>query len=124
MAASLETETSPMRRTFKSLETIIQSRATTDCDQPEFSFLAREHKESPSTLSSTKASTFYHHEDLERNTLENELSETSYSETRFGDDEQETNLVPQPPPMSAGGNPFECPFCFSIIVISGIHSWT
>ena len=124
MAASPKTEISPMRSNLKSLETDIHSRATTGFEHPESSIPTRAQKESPTILSSTKASTFYQREDLERNTSENELSETSCSETKFGDDEHEPNLVPQPPSISAGENPFECPYCFSIIVISGIQSWT
>lgn len=120
MAASPKTEKSPIRSNFKGLETDIHSRATTDFDNLE----TGEHKESPTILSSTRASTFCQREDLERNTLENELSETSCSETKFGDDEQETNLVPQPPPISASENLLECPYCFSITVISGLQSWT
>ncbi|KAK4695715.1 hypothetical protein P7C71_g2080, partial [Lecanoromycetidae sp. Uapishka_2] len=49
------------------------------------------------TLSSTKASTFYQRDERERAISETDVSETSYSESRYGDIGQETNLVPQPP---------------------------
>jgi len=124
LAASPGTETSAMRKLFSSSETDILSRAVTEEDYIGPSILTGQHKESPSMLSSTKASTFHQRRDPQRDVLENELSETSYSETSFGDGKEETNLVPRPPPESADENAFECPYCFSIIVITGNQSWT
>ena len=117
-------EAPSVKRTFSSSESDVQAGATTGKDPPGTSILTEDSKKPPTTLSSTQASIFYPHDDPERVVAENEPSETSYSETRFGDDEQEPNLVPHPPPESADENPFECPYCFSIIVISGIQSWT
>lgn len=75
-------------------------------------------------LSSTRASTFYKRQEPERAMSETEISGTSYSESRFEEIGQETNLIPQPPPESIDENPFECPYCFSIITVTGSHSWT
>lgn len=75
-------------------------------------------------LSSTKASTFYQFDEPGSQMSETDLSGTSCSESRFGDIGQETNLIPQPPPESIDENPFECPYCFSIITVTGTYSWT
>ncbi|KAL9034075.1 MAG: hypothetical protein Q9180_005606, partial [Flavoplaca navasiana] len=52
-----------------------------------------------------------------------DLSETSGTETSLGDLDYEANLVPQPPVAAADQNPFECPYCFSIITIAGKNAW-
>ncbi|KAL9072549.1 MAG: hypothetical protein Q9161_003561 [Pseudevernia consocians] len=88
------------------------------------SIQSRERKHDVATvLSSTKASTFYQRNERRSQLSETDLSGTSYSESRFGDIGQETNLIPQPPPESIDDKPFECPYCFSIITITGTYSW-
>ncbi|KAI4112737.1 MAG: hypothetical protein LQ345_006153 [Seirophora villosa] len=87
------------------------------------SIWTEEHKHPYSVLSSTKASTFYHNDERPREPMGTETSETSCSETSYGDVGFETNLIPQPPPESADQSPFECPYCFSIIAITGNSSW-
>lgn len=82
-----------------------------------------EHKDPYSTLSSTKASTFYQMNEQQRESTGTDVSETSCSETSSGDFDYETNLVPQPPPEAADQSPFECPYCFSIITIAGNSAW-
>lgn len=78
-------------------------------------------------LSTTTASSY---KDQKRNDTEQEegsdggFSETTYSGTRFGDPNQETLLLPQPPAESTNENPFECPYCFKILTITGSRSWT
>ncbi|KAL8962304.1 MAG: hypothetical protein Q9193_001271 [Seirophora villosa] len=87
------------------------------------SIWTEEHKHPYSILSSTKASTFYENDERPREVIGTETSETSCSETGYGDVGFETNLMPQPPPESADQSPFECPYCFSIIAITGNSSW-
>ena len=93
-------------------------------DDQGLSILRGENKVSPTILSSTKASTFYQRKELDREMTETERSESTYAESRFGEFGQETNLAPQPPPESVDGNPFERPYCFSIIIVTGSRSWT
>lgn len=89
------------------------------------SIQSRERKgDLPTVLSSTKASTFYQRDDPGSQVSETDVSGTSYSESRFGGNGQESNLIPQPPHESADENPFECPYCFSIITVTGNYSWT
>ncbi|KAL9629955.1 MAG: hypothetical protein Q9204_004983 [Flavoplaca sp. TL-2023a] len=76
-----------------------------------------------SILSSTKASTFYPMDEQRRELSDTDLSQTSGTETNLGDLDSETNLVPQPPVEAADQNPFECPYCFSIITIAGENAW-
>lgn len=76
-----------------------------------------------SMLSSTKASTFYPMDEQARELSDTDLSETSDTESSPGDLDYETNLVPQPPVEAADQNPFECPYCFSIITIAGNNAW-
>ncbi|KAL8978302.1 MAG: hypothetical protein Q9205_006082 [Flavoplaca limonia] len=76
-----------------------------------------------SILSSTKASTFYPMDEQRRELSDTDLSETSGTETSLGDLDYETNLVPQPPVEAADQNPFECPYCFSIITIASNNAW-
>ena len=78
-------------------------------------------------LSSTVASTFYAVPPLEPDE-ENQGSEAGYSETTYSEsvkDNSETAMsyFPQPPPESANGNLFECPYCFQIVSITGRTSW-
>ena len=93
-------------------------------DDQGLSVLTGENKVSTTILSSTKASTIYQSKELDRDMTETEQSESTYSESRFGDFGQETNLAPHLPPESVDGNPFECPYCFSIIIVTGSRSWT
>jgi hypothetical protein len=84
-------------------------------------------QDSMTVLSSTVASTF-HGISAETQGVEDNsdagFSETSYTESQFGDYEQNTLLVPRPPPESVDQSPFECPYCFEIISITGNRSWT
>ena len=78
-------------------------------------------------LSATTASSYAYpkRKDTEQEEKsEADFSETTYSTTRFGDSDQETHLVPQPPAESANENPFECPYCFKIRTIEDRRSWT
>lgn len=75
-------------------------------------------------LSSTKASTFYQRIEPGSQFSETDLSGTSYTESEFGEIGLETNMIPKPPPESNDKNPFECPYCFSIIAVAGHYSWT
>jgi hypothetical protein len=78
-------------------------------------------------LSSTDASTFY---EQSREGPGNEdaseagFSETTYNASQRSDSEQNTTYVPQPPRESENENPFECPYCFSILTISSRTEWT
>ncbi|KAL9035255.1 MAG: hypothetical protein Q9180_004957 [Flavoplaca navasiana] len=76
-----------------------------------------------STLSSTKASTFFPMDQQRRELNDTDLSQTSGTETSLGDLDYEANLVPQPPVEAADQNPLECPYCFSIITIAGRNAW-
>ncbi|KAL8884604.1 MAG: hypothetical protein Q9192_006805 [Flavoplaca navasiana] len=76
-----------------------------------------------SILSSTKASTFYHMDEQPRELSDTDSSETAGTETSLGALDNETNLVPQPPIEAADQNPFECPYCFSIITIASNNAW-
>ena len=82
---------------------------------------------SMTVLSSTVASTF-HGISVEVSRTDNNseagFSETSYTGSQFGGHEQDTLLVPRPPPESAEQSPFECPYCFEIISITSNRSWT
>lgn len=84
-------------------------------------------QDSMTVLSSTVASTF-HENSVEpygiEDTSEAGFSETSYNESQFGGYDQDTLLVPRPPPESIDQSPFECPYCFEIISITGNRSWT
>ncbi|KAH0559171.1 hypothetical protein GP486_004295 [Trichoglossum hirsutum] len=96
-----------------------------DDDDVSSSAPSRGLRSSTTGLSSTVASTFYGPSLVEPNIegSEMEFSETSYSVSGFGDS-GETILVPQPPPESADENPFECPYCFTILTIVNKISWT
>ena len=78
-------------------------------------------------LSSTVASTFYAapplEPDEESQGSEAGYSETTYSESVEGGSEIAMSYFPQPPPESVNGNPFECPYCFQIVSITGRTSW-
>ncbi|KAL8907441.1 MAG: hypothetical protein Q9207_001411 [Kuettlingeria erythrocarpa] len=100
-----------------------QPRAWAREGRPEASVWTDEQRDPYSTLSSTKASTFYQANEQPRETIDSDRSETSTSETSFGDVDSEINLVPQPPLEAADQNPFECPYCFSIITIAGSGAW-
>ncbi len=81
---------------------------------------------SATVLSSTVATSFHGLSMEELGTDQNSetgFSETSYAESKV-DESEEHILVPQPPPESADQTPFECPYCFTIITISGVRSWT
>ena len=100
------------------------ARRTREEDEQASSILTGEDKHVTTVISSTKASTFYQRNGLDIDITETEQSESTYSEYTSADFGQETNLAPQPPPESADENPFECPYCFSIISVTGSHSWT
>ena len=120
-----EDENSLITRTQISESEIAMSvRRLREEDDQGLSILIGENKGSSTTLSSTKASTFDQRKDFDRDMTEIEQSESGYSESRFSDFGRETNLAPQPPAESVDGNPFECPYCFSIIIVTGSRSWT
>jgi hypothetical protein len=77
-------------------------------------------------LSSTEASTFYGRS-LSRQDVEDRseagYSETSYNTSGLSETEDDTTYVPQPPPGSQDENPFECPYCYTILTISNITVW-
>ena len=49
------------------------------------------------------------------------ISQTSYNPSLV---EGDSITIPPPPKESAAGKPFECPYCFFLIDIRGIRSWT
>lgn len=74
---------------------------------------------------STVATTFYEESQVprqERNE-EEDASEISYSVSSFSGSDKEQVRVPRPPPESANGKPFECPFCFTILSVESMESW-
>lgn len=78
-------------------------------------------------LSSTEASSFYEQSRECRENEENseaEVSETTYNESQRSVSEQGMTYVPQPPRESENENPFECPYCFTILTISSRTQWT
>lgn len=51
-------------------------------------------------------------------------SQTSYATSSGGDKGSKLRVPPPPKPESAyDGKPFECPYCFSIKIVRGTHSW-
>ena len=120
-----ETETPNIsQRPLSNSEIDMQQQGVTEEEETSSSVQTGERKDMSALLSSTQASTFYQRNEPDPAATETERSETSYTESRFGDIGQETNLIPQPPPESADENPFECPYCFSIVTVTGSHSWT
>lgn len=59
--------------------------------------------------------------DLEDKTSNSGLSETSYAYSLLSGG---TVTVPPPPRDSQMGKPFECPYCYFLIVINDTRSWT
>jgi hypothetical protein len=59
--------------------------------------------------------------------LEDTASNSGISDTTYATSLLEgcdTITVPRPPKESAGGQPFECPYCFYIITVRNSRSWT
>lgn len=50
-------------------------------------------------------------------------TETFFSQSSFGGSNEWHLLIPRPPISSADGQPFQCPYCFNIIEISGRNTW-
>jgi hypothetical protein len=73
----------------------------------------------------TEATTFYDESRASRHGDQNryEMSETSYSVSSSSEIDQQRILLPRPPPESADGKPFECPFCFTILTVDSSRSW-
>lgn len=80
-----------------------------------------------SNMSSTIATTFNddsHHRYYDSQSVsEGGLSETLYSASGITGFDKQPNVIPRMPKQAANGDPFECPFCFTIQTISGLHSW-
>jgi hypothetical protein len=51
------------------------------------------------------------------------VSETTYSSSSVSDSANQPTLIPQPPPESSDGKPFECPFCYRILTIETLQMW-
>ncbi|KAI9888340.1 MAG: hypothetical protein M1814_000571 [Vezdaea aestivalis] len=98
-----------------------------DQDDPPGATAPSEYHGSVTTdLSATTVSTFHGNELPpvgEERASEGGFSETSYGATVFGDPSQSTIQNPRPPPGLSYGNPFECPYCFTIIIVSDLRSW-
>jgi hypothetical protein len=80
----------------------------------------------PSTgYEETEATTFYDesHFSRHRDHNQDEPSETSYSVSSSSEIDKQREFVPRPPPESADGKPFECPFCFTILTIDNLNAW-
>lgn len=96
-------------------------------DQQSVILSVRSRQDSMTVLSSTVASTF-HEMSVGAQVVDDNsdagFSETSYTGSQFGGDEQDTLLVPRPPPEAVEQSPVECPYCFEIISITGNRSWT
>lgn len=96
-------------------------------DHQSVSFPTLGRQDSMTVLSSTVASSF-HGLSVETQGIEDHsdagFSETSYTASQFGGDEQNILQVPRPPPESVDQSPFECPYCYEIISITGNRSWT
>lgn len=75
-------------------------------------------------LSSTEATTFYGTGPDIEDSSESGYSETSCNTSGLSDSEDGVTYVPQPPPESEGQNPFECPYCYTILTISSVNAWT
>ncbi|KAI0453848.1 hypothetical protein F5B21DRAFT_478084 [Xylaria acuta] len=55
---------------------------------------------------------------------EDERSDTGFSQTSFATTAPESNRLGIPPlPKRAYDGPFECPFCFMLILVSSTHQW-
>ena len=70
-----------------------------------------------SEMSETTATEF----DFEETNSNSGISETSSSPSLV---DGGNFTIPQPPSESTNGKPFECPYCFFVITISGTRSWT
>jgi len=78
--------------------------------------------EMKTSYSSTLATTFHEAsmDDIGKASISH-ASETSYAPSLFSSDSRIT--IPAPPLESAGGKPFECPFCYVIIIVSNLRDW-
>ena len=70
--------------------------------------------------SPTVATSFKAAEELEQRTTRSEWTQTSYASTFWNGGSES---VPGPPKQSDGGTPFECPYCFYIIVVKDRRAW-
>ncbi|KAI9668916.1 MAG: hypothetical protein M1829_005228 [Trizodia sp. TS-e1964] len=108
------------------VESGIPPRATRDETAQSTSALNKGLTRALTDLSSTEASTFY--EQLPARPDAEDHSETAYSETSYNTSRQSESgevisYMPQPPPESENQSPFECPYCFTILTISGLNGW-
>jgi hypothetical protein len=89
------------------------------------SFSSRGPQGSATADRSTVATTFNEGLQIARpeRTAGEEASETLYSASSVSGENKERVLVPQPPPESTDGKPFECPFCFSVLCVESLQSW-
>jgi hypothetical protein len=76
------------------------------------------------SIADTKASTYVDRAGMR---LEN-MSPTIHTETFFGQSsfaggDEWPLLIPEPPASAIDGQPFQCPYCFDIIEISGKNTW-
>lgn len=73
-------------------------------------------------LSGTKATDFMvQNIDFDENTSNSGMSQTSYAPSLI---DGGAITIPPPPRESALGKPFECPYCFFLISIKSMRSWT
>ena len=70
--------------------------------------------------SNTVATDFQPDVAFDDNASDSDVSQTSYTPTSVGG---ENITIPLAPKNSLGGLPFECPYCFYVITVSGSRSW-
>jgi hypothetical protein len=89
------------------------------------SFSSRGPQGSVTADHSTVATTFDEEPQVTRpeRTVEEEASETSFSASSVTGENKGRILVPQPPPESADGKLFECPFCCTVLCVESRQSW-
>ena len=71
-------------------------------------------------ISDTVATDFQPDVAFNDNALDSEVTQTSYTPTVFSGG---VITIPPTPKSSLGGLPFECPYCFYVITVSGSRSW-
>lgn len=74
---------------------------------------------------STTATTFYEstRDTVAQRDTDEESSEVSFSTSSVSGNEKTSLEILSLPSEAASGDPFECPFCFSILAVSGLQSW-
>ena len=71
-------------------------------------------------ISNTVATDFQPNVAFDDNASDSGDSQTSYTPTSISGG---NTTIPPAPESSLGGVPFECPYCFYLITVSGSHSW-